>query len=89
MTDTLDNSISRRNNYSDAPWEVTFRFARSPNQSGLAIGSIGGIAKRGWEYLWIRYAAQDDAGTGTRIKRPVGVYVERVYDEAFFSELRI
>ena len=24
----------------------------SPNQTGLSVGSISGISKKGWEYLW-------------------------------------
>ena len=34
---------------SDGDWEIPFNFAASPNKTGLAIGSITGIAKKGWE----------------------------------------
>ncbi len=70
-------------------WEITFRFAGSPNRTGLQIGSITGIAKKGWEYLWVRYADEADNTTHTLVKKPVGVYIERVYEEGNFSSLGI
>ena len=33
--------------------------------AGLAVGPITGIAKKGWEYLWVRYADAEDPLTGT------------------------
>jgi len=85
----LGASGSRRNSFHDTPWDVTFRFAASPNREDISVGSITGIAKKGWEYMWVRYAAADDADAGVRVKRPVGVYVERVYDEANFAGLGV
>ena len=85
----LGASGSRRNSFDDAPWSVTLRFAASPNRSNFAVGPINVSSKKGWEYMWIRYAPSDDAESGTRIKRPVGVYIERVYEEANFSGLKI
>ena len=41
-------------------WEITYRFAASPNVTGLAVGPITGINKKGWEYLWVRYADAED-----------------------------
>jgi len=60
-------------------WEITFRFAASANVTDLAIGDIVGIDKRGWEYLWVRYADEDDVAAKMLVKRPVAAYVERVY----------
>jgi hypothetical protein len=85
----LGASGGRRNSFDDTPWSVTFRFAASPNRSNFAVGPINVSSKKGWEYMWIRYAPSDDAESGTRIKRPVGVYIERVYEEANFSGLKI
>ncbi|MFN9916689.1 MAG: hypothetical protein ACK53L_29135, partial [Pirellulaceae bacterium] len=59
-------------------WEITFRFAASPNVTGLAVGPITGIAKRGWEYLWVRYADAEDQHV--LVKQPIAAYVEKVYD---------
>jgi hypothetical protein len=70
-------------------WEINFRFAGSPNRSGIQIGAITGIAKKGWEYLWVRYADEADATAHALVKKPVGVYIERVYEEGNFSSLGI
>jgi hypothetical protein len=70
-------------------WEITFRFAASPNVTGLVVGSIGGINKKGWEYLWVRYADAEDMASGTLVKRPIAAYVEQVYQYGDFSNLGI
>jgi hypothetical protein len=50
-------------------WEITFSFAASPNATGLTVGDITGIEpKKGWEYLWVRYADAEDAET--LVKQP-------------------
>ena len=68
-------------------WEITFRFAASPNVTGLSVGDITGIDKKGWEYLWVRYADAEDQNV--LIKRPIAVYVERVYENGDFAALGI
>jgi len=73
----------------DTLWEVAFKFAASPNQTGLSVGAISGIAKAGWDYLWVQYGEDVDGTAKVRIKKPVAVYVERVYDRAPFSILGI
>ncbi len=70
-------------------WEITFRFAGSPNRSGLTVGPVSGIGKKGWEYLWVRYADAEDESGHTLVKRPVAAYVERVYESGSFSALGI
>jgi len=70
-------------------WEITFRFAASPNMTGLAVGDITGISKKGWEYLWVRYQDEADAGSNTLVKRPMAAYVEQVYQYGDFSLLGI
>ena len=70
-------------------WEITYRFAASPNKTGITIGSISGIAKKGWEYLWVRYADVEDMNAMAMVKRPVAAYVEQVYESADFSLLDI
>jgi hypothetical protein len=71
----------------DGKWEVTFKFAASPNQSNLTIGNITGIGKKGWEYLWVQYGEDVDDTAKVKIKKPVAVYVEKVYDEGPFGSL--
>jgi hypothetical protein len=68
-------------------WEIAFKFSRRPNASGLQVGSITGIAKRGWEYLWVRYLRQADGYELPPV--PVAVYVEEVFPEGDFSVLGI
>jgi hypothetical protein len=70
-------------------WEITFRFAASPNVSGLSLGSITGISKEGWNYLWVRFTDDEDATAKALIKRPVAAYVEQVYPYGSFSGLGI
>ena len=68
-------------------WEITFRFAASPNVTGLSVGDISGINKKGWEYLWVRYADAEDENV--LVKQPIAAYVEKVYDEGSFAGLGI
>ncbi|MFB3893597.1 MAG: hypothetical protein ACE15C_16410 [Phycisphaerae bacterium] len=70
-------------------WEITFKFAASPNRSGITVGSITGIAKKGWEYMWVRYADAEDAAAKAVVKKPVAVYIEKVYDEGNMALLGI
>jgi len=73
----------------DDPWEISFAFAGSPNVTDLSIGAINGIAKKGWEYLWVRYQEAEDVTAKMLIRKPVAAYVERVYREGSFSALGI
>jgi hypothetical protein len=70
-------------------WEISFRFAASPNAVGLKVGDIAGINKKGWEYLWVRYADAEDEDAKVLVKRPIAAYVEQVYEYGDFSELGI
>ena len=70
-------------------WEISYRFAASPNVLGLAVGDITGVAKRGWEYLWVRYQDTEDTAAKMLVKQPVAVYVEQVYPYGNFAGLGI
>jgi|ERR1043165_6904115 hypothetical protein len=83
----LGASGQKRGTASTDKWEVTFKFAASPNMTGISVGSITGIAKKGWDYLWVQYGDDVDNTAVVRIKKPIAVYVERVYDSAPFSSL--
>jgi hypothetical protein len=71
------------------PWEISYRFAASPNVTGLTVGEITGVAKKGWEYLWVRYADAEDTVAKALVKKPIAAYVERVYEYGDFSLLGI
>jgi hypothetical protein len=68
-------------------WEITFRFAASPNVTGLSVGPITGITKLGWDYLWVRYTDTEDENV--LVKQPIAAYVERVYEQGNFASLGI
>ena len=70
-------------------WEITFRFAASPNVASLSLGGITGVAKEGWHYLWVRFIDDEDTTAKALIKRPVAAYVEQVYAYGDFSGLGI
>lgn len=61
----------------DAEAEVAYHFAYEKNLENLVFGSITGVAKQGWDLLWISWK---DNVTGNEAGRePKAVYVERVY----------
>jgi hypothetical protein len=66
---------------------ITYKFSASPNRTGITIGSITGIAKKGHEYLWVFYRPNLSGNFLVRI--PVAVYVHKVYEEGDFSTLWI
>ena len=83
----LGISGSRRGDDWDDPWEVTYKFGVSKNVTGLFVGDIGPISKKGWEYLDIVYETQP--GTTIMLPKAVAVYVHKIFDTADFSTLGI
>lgn len=73
----------------DGDWEITYSFAASANRTGLVVGDITGIAKKGWEYLWVSYDDAVDGAAHRIVKVPVAAYVEKVYYTGAFSALEI
>jgi hypothetical protein len=71
----------------DGSWEITYRFAASANATGLSIGGLTGLNKKGWEYLWIHY--EDESSEDLAVKKPVQANVEQVYATTSFSALGI
>jgi len=72
------------------PWEIQFLFASTPNKTGITIGDITNIAKKGWEYLWVRHRQKELTGSLKLVtQQPVAVYVERVYEAGDLSGLGI
>ena len=85
----LGASGTKRSKKASAPWEITYRFAVSPNRAGFKVGDIQVTRKYGWDYLWVRYADKVAEGGKNVVKKPVGVYVEMVYPEGDFGNLGI
>lgn len=73
----------------DTDPEITYSFAASPNVTGLAIGDIEGIAKKGHQFIWAFYGYSEDASAMQTVKVPYWVMVEDVYPEADFALLGI
>jgi len=85
----LGASGSRRGREVTDDWEVSFKFSASPNMTGIEIGEMTGIRKRGWEYIWVRYDDEEDEFASVLVKRPMAAYVEQVYRYGDFRQLGI
>jgi len=85
----LGASGSRRGRHSNDYWEISFKFAVSPNASNLKVGSVTVKSKRGWDYMWVRYANDISGDRSALVKKPVAAYVEKVYTDADFGGLGI
>jgi hypothetical protein len=68
---------------------LAFTFLASKNVTGLEIGGITGIAKKGHEYLWCLFDTAKDATTGMLIRQPRAVYVDQIYGSGNHSLLSI
>jgi len=75
---------------STQPWvEAAYSFVGSRNITGLQIGDIKNIVKKGHEYLWVRYQQKEDWVSARIISEPVYAYVQKVYPETDFSLLGV
>lgn len=79
-------SGSKRNG---GDWDVTFSFIMEKNVTGLDIGDITGIDKKGHQYLWVLFEPQEDTTAKRLVRRPIAVYVEDVYESGDLSALGI
>jgi len=70
-------------------WEISYKFAASPNETDLTVGPLTGINKRGWDYLWVRYETREDKVAKRLVEMPVAAYVEQVYRFSDFGALGI
>ncbi len=71
----------------DDQWVISYSFAVQENATNIVVGDITVPAKKGWEYLWVRYEDTEDATAKKLVKRPTAAYVEKVYDEGDFDDL--
>lgn len=80
---------TRRGTDSEDEWEITYRFAVSPNRKNIKLGPLSVSQKYGWDYLWVRYIDVLSPNQQYIIKQPEAAYVERVYYLTDFGELGI
>lgn len=68
-------------------YSLTHGFVASPNLSGGLIGTITGIVKAGWDYMWVSYQPDTlvTSGKTITIQKPIAAYVERVYNQCDFT----
>ena len=73
-------------------YEITFFFEGCANKTSMTVANITGIAKKGFEYLWIRREIQpansSDANSPT-LSLPDAVYVNQIYEYTNFASLAI
>jgi len=70
-------------------WSIRYAFCAMPSVTGLTIGEIAAIAKKGMDYLWVEYADESNAESKSLVKKPLAVHVERVWRTGAFSGLGI
>lgn len=85
----LGASGSRQGTGSDDLWEITYKFAVSPNQKTLTVGTLTVSNKEGWHYAWARFANDIDANAENLVANPIGLYVEQVYEYGSLGGLGI
>lgn len=74
---------------------ASFRFGLRA-ESTIAAGDLrddganklpqAAVTFRGWDYLWVKYEEEFDAGTKRTVQRPKFYYVEQVLKEADFTQ---
>ena len=69
--------------------KLTFQFTSEPSKTGLTIGDIEGIAKKGFEYLWVRWETSEDDTAKVLTQKAKQVNVEKVIDTVDFDTLGI
>lgn len=70
-------------------FDITYQFSYSPTAYNIVAGNIFIPVKRGWDYLWFRYADSEDTSAKVIVKRPVSAHLERVFDYTNFALLGI
>lgn len=68
---------------------LNFSFEASPNITNETIGTVTGINKLGWEYIWFDFKQKQDTATSLKTTVARAAYVAQVYDFADFTDLFI
>jgi hypothetical protein len=53
------------------------------------VGDILVDEKAGWDYMWVRFEESEDGDAFAIVKRPVAVYIERVYERCDFAAIGV
>ena len=88
---------SRRGTGADDDWEINFSFTQSPNLTNIVISTAVGTdtngitvaAKKGFEYIWVRYKNEVDASANVTRQIALQANVEEVYEDKSFASLGI
>jgi len=66
---------------------AAYTFSISRNVTGLSVGTITGISKKGWELAWVKYKSSTASAGGITypVQIPEFVYIERVADTTDFA----
>lgn len=82
--------MGARGKPSGQKWPVTYRFEHSENETGLTVGDITGINRKGWQYLDVYRRVIGDSSSKKKIEVPHSVYVHTLAPgEGNFSILGI
>lgn len=71
----------------DGKWDLTFRFAASPNKTNFAVGNLTEISKDGHDYMWFYYRDEIDVSARSIFRVPYQVNIERVYPRYDLNQL--
>ncbi len=87
----FDGLLGRKRGGGD--WEASYRFTASQSIADHTIGeganAITGIAKKGWDYLWVEWDETVDGGQANLVRIPKAVHVEKMLYYGDFSLLGI
>ena len=67
--------------------EVTFRWSVRENQSGISLGGVNGVTKKGWQYIWPRTRVRQGATDQPFYKFASHVAVASVFREADLNQI--
>jgi hypothetical protein len=85
--DGADGTLS---NKSPLYMDFTYNFSYSPNVTGVTVGDITSIAKKGQEYSWCEYRTATPGAGAVKLAKVVSqVNIEQVRNSADFSLLGI
>lgn len=84
-------TVNRRE---DGKEQSVAKFVFSPNYADVNLADADSekpfpefpaIPKKGHEYLWVDWIEESDSSSGKKYKKPLGVYVNKVYKTASFT----